>query len=298
MKRYLGSFALSIVLCFALIFSMVLLCAVPTATSSSTYVKIAEKEALAEKIYDEINFTFIDLAGSTNIPKEVFDGAISVEQIEEFLPLYIRSLVDYTFKKSDSIYEINPDFTALEENLTAFFQGYAEENNIERDDAFLSQQEKTINETKEEIMAYLNLSIFKKAMDILSPYAVKVKTYGYLALAILVLLSVLLFITLRFVDKKHFIFWTFMSVLVSCLIAICVCLFLILTGTFDKFILSEIVMKTFVSSILKTVILRTIYLAVFVLVFCFVLVFVILPIKQKQNQLFEIKGLQIPLKDI
>ena len=283
MKRYLGCFVLSVILCFTLIFSMVLLCAVPTATSSSTYVEISEKENLAEKIYDEINLNFIDLAGSTNIPKEVFDEAISVEQIEEILPTYIGSLVDYTFKKVDSIYEINPDFTALEENLTEFFIDYAEENNIERDDAFLKQQEKTISETKEEIISYLDLNIFKKAMDILSPYAVKVKTYGYLAVTVLVVLCALLFIALRFVDKKHFIFWAFMSVLVSCLIAICTCLFLILTGTFDNFILSEIVMKTFVSSILKTIVLRTIYLSVFVLTFCFVLVFVILPRKQKQK---------------
>ena len=283
MKRYLCCFDLSVILCFTLIFSMVLLCAVPTATSSSTYVEISEKENLAEKIYDEINLNFIDLAGSTNIPKEVFDGAISVEQIEEILPTYIGSLVDYTFKKVDSIYEINPDFTALEENLTEFFIDYAEENSIERDDAFLKQQEKTISETKEEIISYLDLNIFKKAMDILSPYAVKVKTYGYLAVTVLVVLCALLFIALRFVDKKHFIFWAFMSVLVSCLIAICTCLFLILTGTFDNFILSEIVMKTFVSSILKAIVLRTIYLSVFVLTFCFVLVFVILPRKQKQK---------------
>ncbi len=283
MKRYLGCFALSVILCFALIFSMVLICAVPTATSSSTYVEISEKENLAEKIYDEINLNFIDLAGSTNIPKEVFDGAISVEQIEEILPLYIRSLVDYAFKKSDIIFEISPDFTALEENLTEFFIDYAEENSIERDDAFLKQQEKTISETKEEIMAYLELSIFKKAMDILSPYAVKAKTYGYLAVTVLVILCALLFIALRFLDKKHFIFWAFMSILVSCLIIVCACLFLILTGTFDNFILSEIVMKTFVSSILKTIVLRTICLAVSLLALCFVLVFVILPRKQKQK---------------
>lgn len=283
MKRYLGCFALSVILCFVLIFSMVLLCAVPTATSSSTYVEISEKENLAEKIYDEINLNFIDLAGSTNIPKEVFDGAISVEQIEEFVPLYIRSLVDYTFEKADSIYEINPDFTALEESLTAFFIDFSEENNIERDDAFLKQQEKTISETKEEVMAYLDLNVFKKAVDILSPYAVKAKIYGYLVAAILVVLSALLLFALRFLDKKHFIFWAFMSILVSCLIVVCVCLFLILTGTFDNFILSEIVVKTFVSSILKTVVLRTIYLAVSLLAVCFIFVFVILPRKQKQK---------------
>ena len=283
MKRYLGCFALSVVLCFALIFSMVLICAVPTATSAKTYVKIAEKENLAEKIYNEINLNFIDLAGSTNIPKEVFDNSISVSQIEEILPVYIGSLIDYTFKKRESVFEINPDFTALEQNLTAFFNDFAIENNIERDDAFLKQQEKTIRETKEEIMSFLELNVFKKAVDILSPYAVKAKTYGYLAVAVLAVLSALLLFALRFLDKKHLIFWLFMSILVSCLIIVCACLFLILTGAFDKFILSEIVIKTFVSSILKTVVLKTIYLAFFVLALFLILVFGILPRKQKQN---------------
>lgn len=251
MKRYLVSFFVSLFLAFFFILLILSVVALPYFTSSNSYVTVAQKYSLGEKVYDEINMHFVDLSGSSNIPASVFEGTVSKSAVEGVIPKYTKSIMDYTFNKTDEIYDIELDLGAVESAISEYFETFANENNIERDDAFYNQRNLTISEVKDAVNEYAKMSVLKKAANILRPYTAKVTAYGVIAIGVLLLLCLVFVYALMRIDFHRFIYWVGISLGCACLLLLIVFGGMRVFGFFDGFILSEIVVKTIVTGLLK-----------------------------------------------
>lgn len=151
MKIVKGIFKLllSLVLIF-LIVGMAVSSFVDTTLLNEDYIKESLEvggyyEYMEEQI--KLNYEGISIAGIP-IPDEVIDKLITREQIEEFTRTNVDNIIDFMRYEAEEL-DIELDTSGIRENLIAYLEEFAEENNIPIISAIMDQVDELSQELSE-----------------------------------------------------------------------------------------------------------------------------------------------------
>ena len=170
-------------------------------------------------------------------------------------------LEEHDFNDTDGI-----DFEQLEQNITNYFDEFAKENNVEVNDEYTAQLEKTIDTAKNEIMSITDIYMISliDETDIIT----KVRSvYNYIdpiiyACAGLALVCIILIAVFSRKNICSAFYWISVSVMCTAVLALIPTLYLKLSGITDKLIVrNECVYAAFTglfSDIISTLLLAEI----------------------------------------
>ncbi len=245
MKKPL-TYALSVVIALLLVFSY--LGAVAggilkfRALSSGTALKIAESEQLAQKVHDTLEAYYVQQENVTGIPADTYADAINAEALTPIIRELIADGFGYVNGTVSEV-AVSPDFSALENNMTAFFVRYAEENGYERDGLFDEKLSAAIETAEENILTACDVFRFRTLAD--AGYLKKLRLAApwanYLligSLAAILLLLVILGVLYR-KEKPMLLYWLGTSVLVGSVLMLIPAVWLTATRWFDRFAVKE-----------------------------------------------------------
>lgn len=187
----------SFLLVFAVIISYAGYLAGNIVSSPQFCISQIEEQQILQKVYDSLKSKLDLRYNSTAIPSEVYLNAITPEWLDSSIKEQVSSSYEQ-FDNPNATY--SPDYTALEQSLTEYFEKYAGENNILKDEVYEKKLADTITEAKSlvnssydvyklETMKKANIwNKVKKARDIVS----KALPLCIIAMAILILILILL----------------------------------------------------------------------------------------------------------
>jgi hypothetical protein len=187
----------SFLLVFAIIISYAGYLADNIVSSPQFCTSQIEENQISQKVYDSLKLNLDLRYNSTAIPSEVYLNAITTEWLDNSIKEQILSSYRQ-FDNPDEVY--SADYTALEQSLTEYFEKYADENNVLKDDVYEKKLEDTITEAKSlvsnaydvyklETMKKANIwSKVKKVRDILN----KILPLCIVGIVILIIILILL----------------------------------------------------------------------------------------------------------
>ena len=150
-RRYLPNVLLTILLVFSLMGT--LLCGTARlALQESTYRSLMKQYALGELSEELLEKRFAQRANTTGIPAETALTGADSEALTQWAQESVTQALSY-LKGQQSQYALEPDLSASDAALTAFFSDYADENGYEKDAAYDAKVAQTISETHEEILS-------------------------------------------------------------------------------------------------------------------------------------------------
>lgn len=116
-----------------------------------------------ENAYNSLMKKFKDNYSVTLIPLEVYEKTYTKEWVKNAINEQIRISFEQ-FKNKDK--KVNTDYSAAEKNITEFFENYAHENHVIKDEVYTQKLEEAVinaNKTAEATIDVYRLSTIKKA---------------------------------------------------------------------------------------------------------------------------------------
>ena len=153
----------------------------------------------------------------------------------------IENFFDYVSGKSSKIEETEIDFSVLEKNLTDYFSEFAEENNVEVNEDFTKQLDKTIETAESEIDSFTNIYMMDYMEKAGIPQTLR-KVYPIIAAAPFVFMGVLLvgLVILILLNRKNlrFVFyWISTSGICASVIILIPCIILKYIDYFGRLVM-------------------------------------------------------------
>ena len=153
----------------------------------------------------------------------------------------IENFFDYVSGKSSKIEETEIDFSVLEKNLTDYFSEFAEENNVEVNEDFTKQLDKTIETAESEIDSFTNIYMMDYMEKAGIPQTLR-KVYPIIAAAPFVFMGVLLvgLVILILINRKNlrFVFyWISTSGICASVIILIPCIILKYSDYFSRLVM-------------------------------------------------------------
>lgn len=240
-NNYIPNLLVSIVLVFAVLVTGVILFAKGRLMNPETYINSAEKANVNGLVMAEIEEYFENSENYSRIPADVYMSAVSEDMIEDMIDNRIENVFDYMSGENSEISAPDADFASLEESITEYFEKFAEENNVEVDEAYNTQLENTISTAEEEIIGFTDIymldvigktNAFEKAGELWN-------FVGIAEIASFVLLLICISLILIFSRKqlRYALYWTSASIICSSVLGILPVIYIKLSGTVDKLII-------------------------------------------------------------
>ncbi len=208
--RYAPSLILSIILVFSMIVFGVCSAMNFMILNENKYKDVVEKENIPQIVSGEIEKYFDNSMDYSGIPADVYMSALSESDIKEMIENKIGNVFLKYIKNDDDNVDFDElifsghDYTKMEENITSFFDKFAEENNVKKDDAFEKQLKNTIDTAKNEIESYCDVYMMQLVhktgvMDMVRNhyYDLTPATYFFGGLALVLMLMLLAFYVRR-----------------------------------------------------------------------------------------------------
>lgn len=240
-KHYFPNYILTVILVFAIsglsLFSMIS----ESLLSPSFYISSVEKHGIYQRVINYTEDYFEKNYAVSSIPSEIYMDGLDEEIVKQAVDGKINSFFDYVSGKTDKIEETEIDFSQLEENITGFFNEFAEENNVELNDAFKKQLDKTIKAAETDINSFTNIFMLdyiekagipqkiRKVYPIVSP-----AFYAFIAVTAI---CVILLVLLNIKEIKSFLYWLSVSGLCSAVIMLIPCIILKSSDYFSRLIM-------------------------------------------------------------
>ncbi|MBQ8825079.1 MAG: hypothetical protein IJZ64_07630 [Ruminococcus sp.] len=119
-------------------------------------VELISSQSLDEKAHKSIEDYFNEQYNTTAVPAKIYTDIITVDWVRKEMENNIKHTYSNLGNKDA---EYKPDYTGLEESISAFFSDYAKSINYNPDEAY----EKKLNETIEKAESSINskLDVFK-----------------------------------------------------------------------------------------------------------------------------------------
>ncbi len=245
MKKPL-TYAMSVVIALLLIFGCLGLTAGGIlkfrAVKPQTALKLVESEQLAQKVHDNLESYYKTQENVSGISADTYADAISTEALTPIIRAYIENGFGYVNRSRNDI-SVSADFTELENDVTAFFVRYANENGYERDSTFDAKVKETIEAAKSNILSACDIYRFRTLSD--ANFLGKLRTVASWADYLLigsVLILALLMLVLSILYRKEpamLCYWGGTAVLVSSVLMLIPALYLQGTRWFDRFAVKE-----------------------------------------------------------
>lgn len=241
LKNYFPNYILTVILVFAIsglsLFSLISGCLL----SPSFYISSIEKHNIYQRVTDYTEDYFEKNYAVSSIPSEIYMNGLDEKIVKQAVDEKINSFFDYLSGKTDKIEETEIDFSQLEENITIFFNEFAEENNVELNDEFKKQLDKTIKAAESDISSFTNIFMLdymekagipqkiRKVYPIVSP-----AFYAFIAVTAI---CIILLILLNKKEIKSFLYWLSVSGLCSSVIMLIPCIMLKSSDYFSRLIM-------------------------------------------------------------
>ncbi|MBQ3566241.1 MAG: hypothetical protein IJA12_03580 [Oscillospiraceae bacterium] len=249
-EKYVVNLILSIVLVFSSLGVGLSFFAKEYILSSETFIDVSDEKDIPQKVYDEINEYFVKSEAYSGIPADVYMSAISVDDIENLIDMKLSSLFTYIYAEGEGERD-DLDFLdtegsfdyeqKLEKNVTDFFDEFALENNVEVDDNYNAQLQKTIDTANSEINNFTDVYMLSLIDD--TGIIAKIRTlYKFLdpiiyACAGLTGLCVVLIIVFSRKYIANIFYWIATSVMCMSVLSLVPVLVVKLSGITDRLII-------------------------------------------------------------
>lgn len=241
-KTYIPCVILSILLVFSMLGTGICITADKVILNSQTCLEIISEKKLSEKIRKLLERTFKEKYNSTGIPSEVYIDVLSEKYIDNIVKLHVTEGFEYLNGRTDK-FNVSPDFEALDESITEFFDNYAEENGYIKDSSYHEKLQKEINNAHSIIISYTD--IFK--LDTLSEYGVLTQARGYIKYLDKItyicisadILCIVLLLLLCIKNIKEILYWVGISFMISSVIGLIPCVYLTSSNYFDSFVIKQ-----------------------------------------------------------
>lgn len=236
-KEYIPNLLLSILLVFAVIGAAVTAMTKYYIINEATFIDNSNENNIPQMAYEELEKYFNDSEDYSGIPASVYMSAITKDNIKEMINAKIKNVFS-SFVKEDRE-RVNFDFTPLENSITDYFDKFAQENNVEVDDAYKNQLQKTIDTAKNEINDFSDiymLTLIEKT-DVFSK-AVSVYKYLDIIMYICIGLAVLCMVVIAVISKRKLqfaLYWYSTAILCSSVIMMIPTLYIKLSGITKRF---------------------------------------------------------------
>lgn len=241
LKHYFPNYILTVILVFVIsglsLFSLI----ANNMLSPSFYISSVQKHDIYRRVIDYTEDYFEKSYAVSGIPAEIYVDGLEDKIVKQAVDGKINSLFDYISGKTDKIEEAEIDFSQLEKNISDFFNEFAEENNVELNETFTNQLDKTIRSAENDINTFTNIYMidYMEKAGILQNIR---KVYPYIqpVLYTLVGITVLCIILLIFINKKElksFLYWLSVSGICSSVILLIPCIIIKSSDYFSRLIM-------------------------------------------------------------
>ena len=240
-NHYFPNLILSVIFVFSFIGLSLTTEAKDKLLSSSFYISSAEKHDIYLRVTNHADDYFTKSYAVSGIPAEVYMDGLDDKTIKDAVDGEIENFFDYVSGKSSKIEETEIDFSVLEKNLTDYFSEFAEENNVEVNEDFTKQLDKTIETAESEIDSFTNIYMMDYMEKAGIPQTLR-KVYPIIAAAPFVFMGVLLvgLVILILLNRKNlrFVFyWISTSGICASVIILIPCIILKYSDYFSRLVM-------------------------------------------------------------
>ena len=240
-NHYFPNVILSVIFVFSFIGLSLTTEAKDKLLSSSFYISSAEKHDIYLRVTNHADDYFTKSYAVSGIPAEVYMDGLDDKTIKDAVDGKIENFFDYVSGKSSKIEETEIDFSVLEKNLTDYFSEFAEENNVEVNEDFTKQLDKTIETAESEIDSFTNIYMMDYMEKAGIPQTLR-KVYPIIAAAPFVFMGVLLvgLVILILLNRKNlrFVFyWISTSGICASVIILIPCIILKSSDYFSRLVM-------------------------------------------------------------
>ena len=240
-NHYFPNLILSVIFVFSFIGLSLTTEAKDKLLSSSFYISSAEKHDIYLRVTNHADDYFTKSYAVSGIPAEVYMDGLDDKTIKDAVDGKIENFFDYVSGKSSKIEETEIDFSVLEKNLTDYFSEFAEENNVEVNEDFTKQLDKTIETAESEIDSFTNIYMMDYMEKAGIPQTLR-KVYPIIAAAPFVFMGVLLvgLVILILLNRKNlrFVFyWISTSGICASVIILIPCIILKYSDYFSRLVM-------------------------------------------------------------
>ena len=240
-NHYFPNVILSVIFVFSFIGLSLTTEAKDKLLSSSFYISSAEKHDIYLRVTNHADDYFTKSYAVSGIPAEVYMDGLDDKTIKDAVDGKIENFFDYVSGKSSKIEETEIDFSVLEKNLTDYFSEFAEENNVEVNEDFTKQLDKTIDTAESEIDSFTNIYMMDYMEKAGIPQTLR-KVYPIIAAAPFVFMGVLLvgLVILILLNRKNlrFVFyWISTSGICASVIILIPCIILKYSDYFSRLVM-------------------------------------------------------------
>lgn len=227
------------------------------ALRAQTALKLVSSEQLVQKVHDSLETYYKTQENTSGITADTYEDAISNVALEPLIRQHIEKGFGYVVDRSTNDLTISADFSEFENDMTAFFVRYANENNYQRDDVFHEKLDAAIAAAEENIIAATDIFRFDTLEE--AGYLGKLRAvaswadlllYGSVVIIVLLLLLLLM---LYHKERAMVCYWAGTAVLVGSVLMLIPAVHLQATRWFDRFAVKEDAVFSAVTGYLYTI---------------------------------------------
>lgn len=211
-NHYFPNLLLSVILVFSFIGLSLTSTVSDKLLSFSFYISSAEKHDIYKRVANHADDYFTKSYAVSGIPAEIYMDGLDDKTIKHAIDGKIENFFKYLSGKTSNIEDTETDFSVLEKNLTDYFDKFAEENNVEVNEAFTKQLDKTIKTAEREIDSFTNIYMMDYMEKAGIPQTIR-KFYPMVNVVLFVFIGVLLagLVIMLILNKRNlrFVFYWF-----------------------------------------------------------------------------------------
>lgn len=241
LRKYLPNIFVCIVLVFSLLGAESLAFVKYVLLDENTYVQMVDSNKVDEKVYGEIKKYFDDNYDNTGIKSDVYMNSLGADAVRDVIINKISAACSYIDGSADKYEDPQFDFTSLEKELEEYFRKFADENNVEMNDAFKAQLENTAETAKEEINSCSDVFLLEELhrTGVLSKARKAYKLFpaaffGCIILAGLMLIALILMNRKNIADS---LYWLSCTGIASSAVTLIPCVWLKASRYFDRLVI-------------------------------------------------------------
>lgn len=245
---------LNVLLTILLVFSVTgtfVLCFAGSVSASPDYlISQLEKNGTFNSVYSDLLKKYNEMSAQTSIPAEVYSAAAP----EEWVNAAVREQAAFTYRQlSDDSASNQTDYSAFDEKITGYFENYASENHVIKDETYDQRLASSVENAKAVTASVIDVyhtetikktSLWGKLKKI-CPVIPSLRTYALIADAVILILLVVL---------RNPVYWTGTALFSSGMLTALPCVYVLASGMIMKFSIKDYTVFTLITGTMKSVV--------------------------------------------
>lgn len=156
LKHYFPNYILSVLLVLFIV-GLSAVSLLSTVFKASFFIGSFEKNNVYKYSSDYTYDYFEKSVASSGIPAEIYMEALDDKIIKQSVDGKINAFFNYITGKTNKIETPDIDYSELEKSISDYFDKFAKDNNVEINDKFKTQLDKTIEAAKKDVNSFTNV---------------------------------------------------------------------------------------------------------------------------------------------